>query len=107
MPGATNPSDIFTKEDNDIQHFESLRDIMVKSREAFSHSQDNRWGVLKNDPDNIMNENTTNSTGNLTQPNAKIKTDETKDDALNFLNPPNDIDGIYVGTIFCPAVDSY
>ena len=49
MPGAKNPSDIFTKEDNDINHFTSLRDLMIKSRDEFFQSQDNRWGVLKSE----------------------------------------------------------
>ena len=35
MPGATNPSDLFTKEDNNVQHYCSLRDLMVVSREDF------------------------------------------------------------------------
>ena len=26
MAGATNPADLFTKEDNDVKHFETLRD---------------------------------------------------------------------------------
>ena len=35
MAGATNPANLFTKEDNDVKHFETLRDQMVTSREAF------------------------------------------------------------------------
>lgn len=41
MEGKSNPADIFTKEDNDVQHFCMLRDQIseiVISREAF-------WGV--------------------------------------------------------------
>ena len=47
MPGATNPADIFTKEDNDIAHYCGLRDLMVTSRESFVTLQEHRWGVLK------------------------------------------------------------
>ena len=46
-PGKTNPPDIFTKEDNDIQHFQSLRDLMVVSPEDFAHEQVQRWGLTK------------------------------------------------------------
>ena len=35
IPGKTNPADIFAKEDNDVQHCCSLRDLMVMPREAF------------------------------------------------------------------------
>ena len=35
IPGKTNPSDVFAKEDNDVQHHCSLRDLMVKAREDF------------------------------------------------------------------------
>ena len=34
IPGKTNPAGIFTKEDNDIQHYCALRGLMVKPREA-------------------------------------------------------------------------
>ena len=34
IPGKSNPSDIFTKEDKDVGHFEGLRDLMVKPRES-------------------------------------------------------------------------
>ena len=47
MPGATNPADIFTKEDNDVAHYCELRDLMVTSRESFMTLQEHRWGVLK------------------------------------------------------------
>ena len=36
IPGKTNPSDVFTKEDNDVAHCCGLRDLMVKSREDFT-----------------------------------------------------------------------
>ena len=35
VPGNTNGADLFTKEDNNVQHFESLRDLMVTPRETF------------------------------------------------------------------------
>ena len=38
MAGSTNPADIFTKEDNDVKHFETLRDQMVSSQEEFAQS---------------------------------------------------------------------
>ena len=38
IPGKTNPADAFTKEDNDVQHHCSLRDLMVISREFFNDS---------------------------------------------------------------------
>ena len=43
IPGKTNPSDIFTKEDNDKSHYKSLRDLMVQSREKFMEPVVNRW----------------------------------------------------------------
>ena len=43
MPGATNPADIFTKEDNNIAHYGELRDLMVTSREFLMESQEHRW----------------------------------------------------------------
>ena len=60
MAGATNPANLFTKEDNDVKHFETLRDQMVTSLEAFANSStstetsneinsnpDILWGVLE------------------------------------------------------------
>ena len=46
VPGNTNVADLFTKEDNNVQHFESLRNLMVIPRETFginftNHDQDN------------------------------------------------------------------
>ena len=38
IPGSTNPADLFTKEDNDVQHYELLRDQMVMPREFFGIS---------------------------------------------------------------------
>ena len=38
IPGKTNPADVFTKEDNDVAHYCSLRDLMVTSRESFSET---------------------------------------------------------------------
>ena len=32
---TTNDADLFTKEDNDVQHFESLRNLIVTPRETF------------------------------------------------------------------------
>ena len=46
-PGRTNPADIFTKEDNDVQHYCSLRDLMVISREDFSNHRLTNGGALK------------------------------------------------------------
>ena len=37
-PGKTNPAGVFTKEDNDIAHYCSLRDLMVTSRESFNET---------------------------------------------------------------------
>ena len=39
VQGRTNPSDLFTKEDNDVAHFTSLQDLMVMSREDFHQSK--------------------------------------------------------------------
>ena len=36
MLGKTNHADLFPKEDNNVQHFELLRDQMVMPQEAFS-----------------------------------------------------------------------
>ena len=53
MPGASNLADIFTKEDKDVAHYESIRDKMVMPRESFglpsSHSNNTStsWGVLE------------------------------------------------------------
>ena len=47
VAGKVNPSDIFTKEDNDVGHYQSLRDMMVASREHIYESSQVQWGVLK------------------------------------------------------------
>ena len=63
IAGSINPANLFTKKDNDIKHFETLRDQMVKSREEFAQSStstdtlnkiqtigfnpDTLWGVLE------------------------------------------------------------
>ena len=65
MAGATNRACLFTKEDNDIQHYETSRDNIVTSPEAFASSEsppitnnstviptinsntDTLWGVLE------------------------------------------------------------
>ena len=39
MAGATSLADLFTKEDNDIKYYETLRDNMVTSCEAFATPQ--------------------------------------------------------------------
>ena len=52
IPGKTNPADIFTKEDNDRKHYQTIRDHMVKSREDFNEPQQRRWGVLINSSTN-------------------------------------------------------
>ena len=68
IPGKTNPADLFTKEDNDIQHFELLRDQMVMPREAFgisfmsSDQSPARWGVLERRSDNRNSEELTTLT---------------------------------------------
>jgi len=47
-PGPTNLADIFTKEDKDVAHFESVRDRMVMPRESFRLPiKANSWGVLE------------------------------------------------------------
>ena len=38
MPGASNPSDLFTKEIKDVAHYKSIRDLMVIPRESFGLS---------------------------------------------------------------------
>ena len=38
MPGSSNPGDLFTKEDNNVQHYELLRDQMVMPQESFGIS---------------------------------------------------------------------
>ena len=84
IPGNTNVADIFTKEDNDVQHFESLCDLMVTPRETFginftnhtpdttnnwvhracsNQSIDHQWrGVLKRGSDNQNLKNLINQT---------------------------------------------
>ena len=50
MAGKTNPTNIFTKEDNNVAHYCSLQDIMVVLREQFWNPEfltDNSWGLLK------------------------------------------------------------
>ena len=52
MPGASNLADIFTKEDKDVAHYESIRDQMVMPRELFgkpniSINNSTPWGVLE------------------------------------------------------------
>ena len=66
MPGASNLADIFTKEDKDVAHYESIRDKMVMPRESFglpsnSHSNNNStsWGVLEQRTSDRNNEKMT------------------------------------------------
>ena len=52
MPGVSNLADIFTKEDKDVAHYESIRDQMVMPRESFgkpkiSINNSTLWGVLE------------------------------------------------------------
>ena len=55
MAGATNPADLFNKEDNDVKHFETLRDQMVTSQEAFatpsSSTQTSNIQTIDSNPD--------------------------------------------------------
>ena len=47
-PGPTNLANIFTKEDKDIVHYESVRFQMVMPRESFCLTiKANAWGVLE------------------------------------------------------------
>ena len=38
MAGSTNQANLFTKEDNDVRHFETLRDQVVTSQEEFANA---------------------------------------------------------------------
>ena len=57
MAGSTNPADIFTKEDNDVKHFETLQDQMVASWEEFAqssiltHTLNNNIQTIDSNPD--------------------------------------------------------
>ena len=54
MAGSTNPADLFTKEDNDVKHFERLPDQMVTSEEEFgipSQSNKNNIQTTESNPD--------------------------------------------------------
>ena len=82
VPGNTNVADLFTEEDNNIQHFESLHNLMVAPHETFginftNHDQDNtnwvrracstqsidhRWGVLERESDDQNSRNSINQT---------------------------------------------
>ena len=59
IPGKTNPADVFTKEDHDAQHYCSLRDLMVVSRESFgdSHQTDKINETERADQSNSDKEN--------------------------------------------------
>ena len=100
MPGVTNPSDLFTKEDNDVQHYCSLRDLMVVSREDFLQSQINRWGVLKRESCDPVTEETKIETN---KPNGPGRTDEVGNKKSNIARHTVN-GGIYVGSIFCPPI---
>ena len=45
IQGKLNSADIFTKEDNDVQHFESIRDNIVERREDFGINFRHKLGV--------------------------------------------------------------
>ena len=49
MAGSTNPADLFTKEDNNVRHFETSRDQMVTSWEEFANSSTSTDTLNKND----------------------------------------------------------
>ena len=54
IPGSTNPSDLFTKEDNDIKHYCTLRDHMVMPREQFGISFTTSKSNLENHPRGVL-----------------------------------------------------
>ena len=81
---------------------------MVKSRDDFFQSQDNQWGVLKSDSGSPMTENenseSTHLNKTMTRRVQKFDGIESLNASLEFLNPPNDMDGIFVDTICCPSI---
>ena len=62
-PGPTNLADIFTKEDKDFAHFESVRDQMVMPRKSFRLPiKAKSWGVVKKRLDDHNYDSLTQST---------------------------------------------
>ena len=73
-PGPTNLADIFTKEDKDVAHFESVRDQMVMPRKSFRLPiKAKSWGVLERRLDDQNYDSLTQST----KRKEEIKTDLT------------------------------
>ena len=59
IPGKTNPADIFTKEDNDVQHYCSLRDLMVMAREEFTSDNTEHKSDTPEEADDIPSDTLT------------------------------------------------
>ena len=81
--GASNLADLFTKEDKDVAHYESIRNKMVMPRESFgipgnSHSTNNShtWGMLEK----RMSDRNYEILTKLTK--SSILTNETKNDII-------------------------
>ena len=105
MAGATNPADLFTKEDNDVKHFETLRDQMVTSREAFatpsSTIQTNKiqtidlnpdilWGVLERGLADQDSEELTTLTNSKSMTRSEISNESSNyKDTISKYKDPN------------------
>ena len=103
MAGATNPADLFTKEDNDVKHFETLRDQMVTSREEFgTPSQTNKniqttesnpdilWGVLERGSADQDSEELTTLTNSKSMTRSEISNESSNyKDTISKYKDPN------------------
>ena len=91
MPGASNLADIFTKEDKDVAHYESIRDKMVMPRESFgipnniSNNNSTSWGVLERRSSDRNYEKMTSSTKSKSKSSA---TNHYYDEALDVSKSP-------------------
>ena len=93
IAGATNSADLFTKEDNDVKRFETLRDQMVTLREAFAtpsstiqtnniqnidSNPDILWGVLERGLADQDSEELTTLTKSKSMTRSKISNESSK-----------------------------
>ena len=89
-PGSSNPADIYTKEDHNVQHYESIRDQILMRREDFgvSFTPVANRGVLNSRSGNRKHEN--------------YLTTRTKSKSMTH----HEDESLVIGKIVCPPITS-
>ena len=89
-PGSSNPADIYTKEDHNVQHYESIRDQILMRREDFgiSFTPVANRGVL--------------NSRSATREHEKYLTTRTQSKSMTH----HDNEVLVIGKIVCPPITS-